>query len=222
MKNRIAIFASVGVLVFLIVLGMLGYFYWMSLAYVDTLHARVVGSLVRVSFPAASRVMELPVEVGDAVAQNEKIATLELSSMGTTPLGTTKVLVPVRAPITGMVVEKASQVGDVLSPGQPIVTLVDPQQVWIRANIHETRIAHVQVGQPVRIRIRALNRTFPGRVEQIIGATTSTLAGGGSGTDISTPSLVEVPVDISIASNGYTLYPGMSAEVRIQLNPRLW
>jgi len=222
MRNRIAIFAAIGLLVFLIVLGVVGYFYWMSWAYVDTFHARVVGSLVEVSFPSAGQVVDLPVEVGDAVAQNEDIATLELSGVGTTPLGTTKVLVPVKAPMTGVVVEKASQVGDLLSPGQPIVTLADPQQVWVRAHVHETRIAQVQVGQPVRVHIRALNHTFSGRVEQIIGATTSALAGQGSESGISTPGLVEVPVKISIVSDGYTLYPGLSAEVRIQLNPRLW
>jgi len=222
MKNRIAVFAGIGALVLLIILGSVGYFYWMSIGYVDTLHARVVGSLVEVSFPSAGRVVDLPVEVGDTLAQNQELATLELGGLGTSGTEATKVLAPVRAPITGMVVEKASQVGDVLSPGQPIVTLVDPREVWVRANIHETRIAQVQVGQPVRIRIRALNHTFSGRVEQIIGATTSALAAHGRGADISTPGLVEVPVKISIASDGYTLYPGLSAEVRIQVSRRLW
>lgn len=216
-------------MVFLIVLGLVGYLYWRSIAYVDTFHAQVVGSLVEVSFPSAGRVVDLPVDAGDTVAQNEELATLELGGQGASRAGLNRVLVPIRAPITGMVVEKAAQVGDLLSPGQPVVTLADPQQVWVRANIHETRIARVQVGQPVRIRIRALNntppwrhRTFSGRVEKIIGATTSALAARGSGADISTPSLVEVPVKISIDSEGYTLYPGMSAEVRIQLSPRLW
>jgi multidrug resistance efflux pump len=222
MTKRITIFAGIGILAFLVVLGVVGYFYWMSIAYVDTLHARVVGSLVEVSFPNAARVVDLPVEPGDAVAQNERVATLELRGMDTSPVGGTKVLVPVRAPITGVVVEKTSQAGDVLSPGQPMVTLVDPQQVWVRANVHETRIARVQVGQPARIYIRAVNRFFPGRVERIIGTTTSALAGRGSGSGISTPSLIEVPVRISIASGGYTLYPGLSAEVRIGLSPRLW
>jgi len=222
MRNRVAIFAGIGILIFLIVLGAVGYFYWMSIAYVDTLHARVVGSLVAVGSPGAGRVVDLPVAEGDAVTQDEAIATLELRGIGTDPVGTTKLLVPVKAPITGMVVEQPSQVGDVLSPGQSIMTLADPQQVWVRANVHETRIARVQVGQPVRVYIRAVNRVFPGRVEQIIGVTTSALAGQGSASGISTPSLVEVPVRISIASGGYTLYPGLSAEVRIQLSPRLW
>jgi len=221
MSNRITILAAVGLLVFLIVVGLVGYYYWMSIAYVDTLHARVVGSLVEVSFPATGRVVDLPVEVGDALSENEGIATLELSGMGSSQAGT-RVLVPVKAPIAGVVVEKASQVGDVLSPGQPIVILVDPQRVWVRANIHETRIGQVRVGQPVRIHVRAVNHTFPGRVEQIIGATTSALSGQGTGAQLSTPTLTEVPVNISIASGGYTLYPGLSAEVRIQLRPKVW
>lgn len=221
MKDRIVILAGIGVLAFLIMSGLVGYFYWMSISYVDTLHARVVGPLVRVGFPSAGRVVDLSVEVGDMVAQNEVLATLEVSSPGS-GAEPTKVLVPVRAPITGMVVEKEARVGEILSPSQPIVTLTDPQQVWVRANIHETRISQVQVGQPVQVRIRALNHIFSGRVEQIIGATTSALVAQGKGTNISTPSLIEVPVRISIASEGYTLYPGMSAEVRIQLRPRLW
>jgi multidrug resistance efflux pump len=222
MSKRITLFIAIATLVFLVVLGMVGYFYWMSIAYVDTLHARVVGSLVEVSCPSAARVVDLPLEPGDAVAQNERVATLELRGTNTGSIGATNLLVPVRAPITGVVVEEPAQDGDSLSPGQAIVTLVDPQQVWIRANVHETRIARVQVGQPARIYIRAVHRFFPGRVEQIVGTTTSALAGGRSGPDISTPSLIEVPVKISISSGGYTLYPGLSAEVRIGLNPKLW
>jgi multidrug resistance efflux pump len=221
MKHRIAILAGIGVLVFLIVLGIVAYFYWTSIAYVDTLHARVVGSLVSVGAPGTGQVVDLPLDVGDAVAQGEVIATLELRGTGANPAGTAKLLVPVRAPIAGVVAERATQIGDVLSPGQTIMTLSDPQQVWIRANVHETRIARVHVGQPARIYIRALNRHFPGRVEQIVGATTSALSGQGGAAQISTPSLIEVPVRISIASSGYTLYPGLSAEVRIQLSPRL-
>lgn len=222
MNRKVTLFVAIATVVFLVVLGVVGYFYWLSVAYVDTLHARVVGSLVEVSWPGAARVVDLPLEPGDAVAQNERVATLELGGMNTGSVGTTRLLAPVRAPITGVVVERPVQDGDTLSPGQPIITLVDPQQVWVRANVHETRIARVQVGQPARIYVRAVNRYFPGRVEQIVGTTTSALAGGRSGPNISTPSLIEVPVKISISSGGYTLYPGLSAEVRIGLNPKLW
>ena len=221
MKNRVGLIAGISIVVFLIVLGVVGYFYWMSVAYVDTLHARIAGSLVEVSFPGGGRVVDLPIEVGDTVVKNEEVATVEVGGLEATRGKLTRVLVPVRASMTGVVVEKVPQVGDILSPGQPIVTLVDPQQVWVKANVHETKISQVKVGQPVRIRIRALNRTFPGRVEQIVGVTNSALEGHASGTDISTPGLIEVPVKISIDSSGYVLYLGMSAEVRIQLTPNL-
>jgi len=221
MRNKIAIIAGIGALAFLVAMALAAYFYWMSIAYIDTLHARVMGPMVKVSFPSGGRVVDLPVEVGDAVAKGETLARLELYS----PVGgggISRAIASVTAPIAGVVVERTAQVGDILPSGQPIVTLADTEEVWVRANIHETRIAQVRIGQPTRVRIRALNRTFSGRVEQIIGATTSVLAGGGKGADISTPTLVEVPVKISIASEGYPLYPGMSAEVRIQVNPRLW
>lgn len=224
MKKRNRVLVIIGTLLALIVLGLVGYFAWMNIAYVDTLHARVIGSLVQVSFPSAGRVQDLFVEVGDTVAKNEELATLEVGGLGTGQMGVARVLLPIKAPISGTVVEVVAQVGDIRSPGQPIVTLVDLDRLWIRAHIHENKIAHVHVGQPVRIRVRlrSLKRTLYGRVEQVGGATTSALAARGSSGGISTPSLVEVPVRISIDSEGYPLYPGMSAEVRMGLSPRLW
>ncbi|MBC7256103.1 MAG: HlyD family secretion protein, partial [Chloroflexi bacterium] len=83
-----------------------------------------------------------------------------------------------------------------------------------------SRIALVKVGQPVRVRIRALKMSFPGRVEQISQATTVALGATGLGAATSNP--VEVPVRISVDTRGYRLYPGMSAEIHVQVEPRLW
>jgi multidrug resistance efflux pump len=221
MRKRVAIFAGIGAVVLIIALGVGGYFYWMSISSVDTLHARVAGSLVEVSFASGGRVTDVSVEVGDTVMADERVATLEVSGLDSRG-GVARVLAAVRAPITGVVVAQAAEAGDLLSPGQPIVTLVDPDRVWVEANIHETRASEVQVGQSARVYVRALRHTFPGRVERVVRATTIALAGRSSGADISTPTLVEVPVRISIVTEGYALYPGMTAEVRIQSGRRLW
>lgn len=224
MSKRFRLITAIAVLVFAVILGLVGYFSWINIAYVDTLHARVDGSLIQVGSPGVGRVVALPVVVGDAVAENEELALVELAGMGTGQAQATRIVVPVRAPTAGVVVETAARVSDVVSPGQLIVTLVDPRQLWITANIHQARIPQIKLGQHVRVRVRTrtLRRTFWGKVEQIGGATSSALAARGKGLDISTPGLAEVPVKISIDSAGYSLYPGTSVEVRIRLSPRIW
>jgi len=207
-----------------IVLGLIGYFAYINIAYVDTLHARVDGAIVQVRAPATGRVVDLPPQVGDAVAEGEELATLESASAATGQSQAARVLAPIRAPVSGIVTDIATAVDDIVSPGQLMVTLVDPGKVWVTANIHESRIPQVQIGQSVRItvRTRTVRRKFWGRVEQIGRATTLALPGRGRNADISTPSLAEVPIRISLDSVGRELYPGMTADVRIRLNPRFF
>jgi multidrug resistance efflux pump len=158
------------------------------------------------------------------VAEGEELATLESASAATGPSQAARVLAPIRAPVSGIVTDIATAADDIVSPGQLMVTLVDPGKVWVTANIHESRIPQVQIGQSVRItvRTRTVRRKFWGRVEQIGRATTLALPDRGRNADISTPSLAEVPIRISLDSVGRELYPGMTADVRIRLNPRFF
>jgi multidrug resistance efflux pump len=89
--------------------------------------------------------------------------------------------------------------------------------------VHESRIPQVQVGQNAHVWIntRTVRRDFWGRVAQV-GRATNTALAAVRGQDTSTPRAAEVPVRISLDSAGYELYPGMTAEVWIRLNPRLW
>jgi multidrug resistance efflux pump len=133
-------------------------------------------------------------------------------------------MLPVRAPISGVIADLVASEGDGVSAGQSLLTVVDPSQVWVTANVHMSRIPQVQVGQRVRIlvRTRTWRRRFWGSVQQVGAATTGAIAGQTRGAELSMPQLTEVPVRISVDPQGYELYPGMVAEVRIQLNPRGW
>jgi HlyD family secretion protein len=59
----------------------------------------------------------------------------------------------VKAPIDGMVDVRAARIGEVVLPGQPIVTLIDPDDLWIRADIEESYIDRVRVGDPLTVRL---------------------------------------------------------------------
>jgi HlyD family secretion protein len=64
-------------------------------------------------------------------------------------LGYTKIY----APITGTVSVRAAREGEVLNPGQPIVTIVDLSDTWVRAAIPETQSDHIGLGDTLRIRL---------------------------------------------------------------------
>lgn len=215
MEKRFRVLWILGTLVFLVVLGLIGYFAWVNITFVDTLHARVVGILVEVRAPSAGHLVELPIEIGDSMAADEELGLIEVAGAPASRL-----MLPVRAPQDGVVVYKAAQLGDALAVGQTIATLCDPDELWVMASVHETRIPQVHVGQRVRIRIRtrSVRRRFWGRVEQVGGATMLALGANSSTGALGTPR-VEVPVVISIDPAGYQLYPGMTADVRIRLSP---
>ncbi|HZP18170.1 MAG TPA: efflux RND transporter periplasmic adaptor subunit [Terriglobales bacterium] len=64
-------------------------------------------------------------------------------------LGYTKIY----APVTGTVSVRAAREGEYLNPGQPIVTIVDFTDTWVRAAIPETQADHVGLGDTLRIRL---------------------------------------------------------------------
>src|SRR5258705_3826476 len=59
----------------------------------------------------------------------------------------------IRAPIDGVVDVRAARVGEVVTPGQPIVTLINPDDLWVRATIEETYIDRVRVGDKLKVRL---------------------------------------------------------------------
>ena len=64
-------------------------------------------------------------------------------------LGYTKIY----SPITGTVSVRAAREGEVLNPGQPIVTIVDLSDTWVRAAIPETNADHIGLGETLRIQL---------------------------------------------------------------------
>jgi HlyD family secretion protein len=58
-----------------------------------------------------------------------------------------------RAPIDGVVDVRAARAGEVLTAGQPALTLVDPDDLWVRADVEETYIDRVRLGETLTVRL---------------------------------------------------------------------
>ena len=59
----------------------------------------------------------------------------------------------IHAPIDGIVDVRAARVGEVVSPGQPIVTLINPDDLWVRADVEESYIDRVRRGDTMTVRL---------------------------------------------------------------------
>jgi HlyD family secretion protein len=65
-----------------------------------------------------------------------------------------------RAPFNGIVLVRQAELGEVVSPGTPIVTLADLDHIWLRVYLPETDLGKVTWGQEVSVR----TDTYPGKV----------------------------------------------------------
>jgi len=75
---------------------------------------------------------------------------------------------PLRAPASGVVIEKKALAGQRFMPGETLYQIADLSSVWVIADVFERDIGAVSVGQPAEVRIDAFpGRIFAGRVSYV-------------------------------------------------------
>jgi HlyD family secretion protein len=79
-------------------------------------------------------------QLAAAGAQKEKARVL---------LGYTEI----RAPIDGVVDVRAALQGEVVTPGQGIVTLINEDDLWVRADVEESYIDSIRLGEKMKVRL---------------------------------------------------------------------
>jgi len=80
----------------------------------------------------------------------------------------------VKAPARGIVSKKGVNAGQVVQAGQPLLALVQIDDVWVTANFKETQLKDMRPGQRATIDVDAFGgREFKGKVDSVAGATGS-------------------------------------------------
>ena len=78
----------------------------------------------------------------------------------------------VKAPVRGQVAKKSVNVGQVVQAGQPLLAIVQLDDVWVTANFKETQLTGMRPGQRATIKVDAYGGTgFKGHVDSIAAAT---------------------------------------------------
>lgn len=126
----------------------------------------------------------------------------------------------IKSPIPAVIDRTFVLPGEYVAAGQRILMLHNPKEIWVEANIKETQVGEVKLGQPVHVSVDAYpGIPFNGKVTRIGSATTARFAllptpnPSGNFTKITQ----RVPVKIDIANPPKPLTPGMMVEVAIDV-----
>ena len=132
----------------------------------------------------------------------------------------------ITAPALGEVARKQVEVGQLVAPGQPLLSIVADTGVWVTANFKETQLAAIRPGQPVEFEIDAYGGCVGyGKVASVSGATGAKFAllPPDNATGNFTKVVQRVPVRIAVTKpcpGNHPLRPGLSAIVHVDTSNR--
>lgn len=216
-KNKKIMLAVLGIMIVTLA-AVSGYYWYMNKHYVKTDDARVDATIVKVSPQISGKITDIYVNEGDKVKEGDTIARQVDFTLAA---GANLDMALIKSPVSGTVVKKIGNVGEVGVPGQPVAMVSDLSSGYISANVEETELHKVKTGQFVDFTIDAFpGVNFTGEVMSIGEAANSVFSllptqnTGGNYTKV----VQRIPVKIAINDyQGRGLLPGMNAIVKIHV-----
>ena len=123
------------------------------------------------------------------------------------------------APIDGVVTRKSVQLGQIVQPGQSLLTLVPLKDVWVTANFKETQLADVRPGQRAEVHVDMYGESYTGHVSSIASATGAKLSllppENATGNFVKVVQRIPVKIVLDKAPDGVTFRPGMNVDATV-------
>jgi membrane fusion protein, multidrug efflux system len=123
------------------------------------------------------------------------------------------------APISGVVSAKSVEPGQIVQPGQGLMTIVPLNDVWVTANFKETQLRNVRPGQRAEIKVDMYGSKIPGRVESISGATGGRMSllppENATGNFVKVVQRIPVKIVFDRLPDDVVLRPGMNVDATI-------
>ncbi|MFL5583184.1 MAG: HlyD family secretion protein [Gemmatimonadaceae bacterium] len=127
----------------------------------------------------------------------------------------------IAAPLSGVATKKTVEPGQLVQPGQTLLSVVADTGVWVTANFKETQLADLRAGQPVELDVDAYGGAKAEGVVESIGAASGAkfaLLPPDNATGNFTKVVQRVPVRIRVVKGlgrERPLRPGMSVEAHV-------
>ncbi len=111
-------------------------------------------------------------------------------------------LTMIKSPITGSVLERYREAGEVIQKGAVLAWIVDASHVVFEIGLSDRELINIHHGDRVDVSIDALrNQTFQGKVTRISGN--------------ANPKTGTFPIEVTIANSGFQILPGMVGRVEL-------
>jgi membrane fusion protein, multidrug efflux system len=128
----------------------------------------------------------------------------------------------VHAPASGIISKKNVEAGQLVNVGQPLLTVVASNEVWVTANFKETQLEKMRAGQAVEINVDAYpGHAFTGEIQSLSAATGARFAllppDNASGNFIKVVQRVPVKIVLPKTENEYPLVVGMNVSVKVKV-----
>jgi multidrug resistance efflux pump len=179
------------IVILLASLAIAGYFIYEGSFYYQTDNAKVDTVIYQLTANASGQLVRLYVSQGDEVKAGQVLAQVDKGPY-------------VRSPVDGTVTDVKMQKGDYVIASDVILVVAKTSDMYITANVEETNILKIQMGQSVSVSLDAYGRSFDGYVEDVNTVTSTKLTGSAasfttSGTYTKVTQLI--PIKIKLLDN---------------------
>ena len=205
--NRSMIITAV-IVILLVGAGVAGYLLYQGSFYYQTNNAKVDTVIQQLTANTTGQLLRLYVAQGQAVEAGQVLAQVQRGPL-------------IRSPIDGTVANITVHDGDYVNTADVILVVANTSDMYITANVEETNILKIKVGQHVSVYLDAYGRSFDGYVAEVAMVTSTKLSGAvssftTSGTYTKVTQLI--PVKIKLADNvDLTNIIGTNATVKIRI-----
>ena len=183
--------------------------------YVSTDNAYVDGRQLVIGAPASGKVVNWIGKVGTTFNAGSTVGAIQ------TQMGNSVSDVPIPVPTNATIVERSAVNNEFVGAGTPLAYAYNMNDLWVTANIDETQLHELKLGDQVDVSVDAYpGETLEGKVERIGLATANTFSLLPSSSNNANFTKVNQVVPVKISIQGYQglgLIPGLSVSVRIHL-----
>ena len=185
-KNIILIITA---LIIMIGVGCWYAYYYISSQYFSTDNAKVSGGIYTVTPPMPGKLVKFTAGVGDAVKADEIIGRVEGGTY-------------IKSPVNGEVIQSDATLNQMVGQSTVVAVIADTSDLYIQANIEETDVNKIKVGQTATVTLDAYpGKKFSAHVSEVDNLTQTALSGSArsfttSGTYTKVTQLI--PIEIAI------------------------
>ena len=199
---------TAAIVILLAGVGIAGYFIYEGSFYYQTDNAKVDTDIYQLTANASGQLVRMNVSQGDEVKAGQVLAQVENGPI-------------VRSPVDGTVTDVKMQKEDYASATDVILVAAKTSDMYITANVEETNILKIHMGQSVSVSLDAYGRSFDGYVDDVNTITSTKLTSSAisfTTSDTYTKVTQLIPIKIKLIDNvDLVVIIGTNATVKIRI-----